>query len=242
IEPHIVDSVLDINGKEIFKARHPIVCDHCNEAGADQGSAHSDSESDLTSGEPATLEELFATETEDSAGEDAAYLPPLIATRVVDERNAFVMHSMLRDVIRRGTGVRAARALGRGDIAGKTGTTNDAADTWFNGYHPDLVTTVWVGFPNHQPLGANEYGSNRPLPIWIDYMSKALEGMPESYPDQPSGVVTRKIDPKTGELATARDKGAIFEYFLEEHVPLQAATRTSKDPESDDELKAVDIF
>ena len=118
---------------------------------------------------------------------------------------------MLRDVIRRGTGIRARRALGRSDIAGKTGTTNDAADTWFNGYHPDVATTVWVGFPNHQPLGAVEYGSNRPLPIWIDYMREALKGVPESFPDQPPGVVTRKIDPTTGTLANAGNPDAIFE-------------------------------
>ena len=250
VEPHIVDSVLDINGEEIYKARYPVVCDPCDEPvdGVDPGDV-----TDLTSGEPANLEELFASEgfaegAVEGIGLDLTItdetnqvLPPLPATRVIDERNAYVMHSMLRDVIRRGTGVRARRALGRADIAGKTGTTNDAADTWFNGYHPNVATTVWVGFPNHQALGANEYGSNRPLPIWIEFMQEALKGLPETLPDQPPGIVMRKIDPATGELATAQNPEAIFELFLEEHQPLAGPVRAD-DEDAEDVLKAVDIF
>jgi penicillin-binding protein 1A len=247
IQPHIVSSVLDISGDEIFRSRYPIVCDPCEEREDAEGPT------DLTSGEPATLEELFAATdpdflnvdltTADPAEADALSpdLPPLQATRVIDARNAWVMHSMLRDVIRRGTGVRARQALERSDIAGKTGTTNDAADTWFNGYHPNVVTTVWVGFPNHQALGANEYGSNRPLPIWIEYMREALKDEPEVLPDQPPGVVTRKIDPVTGELATAQNPDAIFEYFLQEHLP-EARPDHGTDPAADETLKAVDIF
>jgi penicillin-binding protein 1A len=247
IQPHILDVVRDINGQEVFKARYPEVCDPCGE------------DDDPASDEPATLEELLASETVDPAGVEGAVedhpaglpppgidenpqpLSPIPATRVIDERNAYIMHSMLRDVIRRGTGVRARQALGRADIAGKTGTTNDAADTWFNGYHPSVVATVWVGFPNHDPLGANEYGSNRPLPIWIEYMTEALRGVPETLPDQPPGVVMRKIDPATGELAAAGNPDAIFELFLEEHLP-KAAPTLGNDPNADDDIKAVDIF
>lgn len=242
VEPHIVTRVEDINGIEIFRARHPVVCDPCLE-----------DSTDLTSGEPATLEDLFAANapapTGPAAGEVvsvteqevAADLPPLQATRAIDEDNAWIMHSMLRDVIQRGTGTRALRELGRRDIAGKTGTTNDAADTWFNGYHPEVATTVWVGFPNHQPLGATEYGSNRPLPIWIEYMREALKGVPETYPDQPPGVVTRKIDPTTGALAAAQNPDAIFEYFLEDHLPATAHL-PAREEDPDEVLKAVDIF
>ena len=234
----------------IHRPRYPIICEDCaTETPVADGT-------DLITGEPATLEELFAADplppmdeapaadpaADEGAAREAeveANLPPLPATRAIDPRNAWVMNSMLRDVVRRGTGVRARRALGRGDLAGKTGTTNDAADTWFNGFHPEVATTVWVGFPNHQPLGAVEYGSNRPLPIWIDYMEVALEGVPETFPDQPPGVVTRKIDPATGMLANAGNPDAIFEYFLEEHLPAEEA-RPAEDPE--DVLKAVDIF
>jgi penicillin-binding protein 1A len=249
IEPHIIDSVRDLEGDVIFQPRYPVVCPDCEAPGLVDADA-----TDLTSGEPATLEELFAESVAGPAADSTAMdsaslndetmgavpdLRTLPATEAIDPRNAYVMHSMLRDVIRRGTGIRARRELGRADIAGKTGTTNDAADTWFNGYPPDVAATVWVGFPNHQPLGAVEYGSNRPLPIWIDYMREALAGVPEFFPDQPPGVVTRKIDPASGMLANAGNPDAIFEFFLEEHVPEEEA-QPAKDPK--DELKAVDIF
>jgi len=239
IQPHIIRSVRDLEGEEVFRPRYPVVCADCDEA-ALAALAEVDN-TDLTTGEPANLEELFADAPAGELDETglAQALPPLVATQAIDPRNAYVMHSMLRDVIRRGTGIRARRELGRSDIAGKTGTTNDAADTWFNGYHPDVATTVWVGFPNHQALGAVEYGSNRPLPIWIDYMREALKGVPETFPDQPPGVVTRKIDPTTGALANAGNPDAIFEFFLAEHLPEEEA-QPAEDPE--DVLKAVDIF
>lgn len=254
VEPHIITSVRNLEGEEVFQPRYPIICADCASgpaavaAGVSTAAAAAD---DLTTGEPATFEELFsggAGETAAAEGQGAETepelqaeleAPPLLARRAIDARNAYVMHSMLRDVIRRGTGTRARRELGRADIAGKTGTTNDAADTWFNGYHPNVATTVWVGFPNHQPLGAREYGSNRPLPIWIDYMRVALDGMPETFPDQPPGVVTRKINPQSGLLANAQDPDAIFEFFLEDHLP-QGVAQPAEDP--DDVLKAVDIF
>lgn len=238
IQPHIIGSVRNLEGEEVYRPRYPIVCEDCENEGFPAAAADN---TDLTTGEPANLEALFAETPAGNGSEPAldAQLPPLLATRAIDPRNAYVMHSMLRDVIRRGTGIRARRALGRSDIAGKTGTTNDAADTWFNGYNPEVVTTVWVGFPNHQPLGAVEYGSNRPLPIWIDYMREALKGIPETFPEQPPGVVTRKIDPATGTLANAGNPDAIFELFLSEHLPEEEAP-PAEDPE--EVLKAVDIF
>ncbi|MCH8142115.1 MAG: hypothetical protein IH908_11025 [Proteobacteria bacterium] len=150
------------------------------------------------------------------------------------------MHTMLQVVIRRGTGRAAYRSLQREDLAGKTGTTNEAADTWFNGYNLDVVTTVWVGFPNHQPLGRREWGSSTPLPIWIDYMTEALKGRPERFPDQPEGVVTVKIDPVSGKLASPQQDNAIFEYFLSEHAP--KLDNTWLPPEETTEIKPEDIF
>ena len=221
VTPYIVGRVLDINGNTVFEPRRPQVCRACGEA------------PELPEREPANLEDLFA-----EAGGTAA--EP--AVRVVDERNAFIMHSMLRDVVRRGTG-RRALSLGRDDLAGKTGTTNDAADTWFNGYNPDVVTTVWVGFPDHSPLGKREYGSNTPLPIWIDYMSVALEERSESHPAQPPGVLTMKIDPATGELAATSQDDAIFEYFLAEYAPRAGATAGADTaPGTELEIKPEDIF
>jgi penicillin-binding protein 1A len=148
---------------------------------------------------------------------------------------------MLQDVIRRGTAVRA-RSLNRTDLAGKTGTTNEA-DTWFNGYQQSLVSTVWVGFSDHQPVGDNEYGSNLPLPIWIDFMKVALEGVPEQHRVQPPGVVTMKIDPRTGQAAPPDQPDAMFEYFLAEHAPKPLTTRQPGTETVDNApVRPVDIF
>ena len=251
VEPHIIKTILDANGTEIFHANHPQVCNDCDAEG-NRPEPPRDNEK-----EPASLEDLLATvEVEAqlvdvdalpdplSTADTAKLLPeqPMIAaTRVLDEHNVFVMHSMLQDVIKRGTG-RRARSLKRGDLAGKTGTTNDAADTWFNGYNPKLVTTVWVGFSNHAPLGANAYGSNTPLPIWIDFMEDALAGTAEIFPTQPAGVVTIKIDPETGQRANPGQANAIFEFFLREFVPDAGSTAETVRVEDAEEIKAIDIF
>ncbi len=140
------------------------------------------------------------------------------APRVMEARTAYIMNSILQDVVKRGTATRAL-VLGRDDLAGKTGTTNDTRDAWFAGYNPALVSVVWVGFDNPQTLGRSEYGGVAALPIWIDFMRGALAGTPSSYLAQPPGIVTVKIDPTTGERARAGQPDAIFEYFKEENVP-----------------------
>lgn len=143
---------------------------------------------------------------------------PVMAPRVIDKDTAWLMNSILQDVIQRGTG-RDARSLGRSDLAGKTGTTNDQVDAWFSGYSPELVATVWVGFDNPASLGNGEYGGRAALPTWIDYMEAALEGVKEIQRPQPTGVVTVRIDPKTGLQARPDNEAAIFEYFREDNVP-----------------------
>ena len=110
-------------------------------------------------------------------------LPPLLANQAIDPRNAYVMHSMLRDVVRRGTGIRARRELGRSDIAGKTGTTNDAADTWFNGYHPNVATTVWVGFP--QSSGPRRGG------VWLQPAAADLDRLHAGSAERGAGDLPR---------------------------------------------------
>ena len=111
------------------------------------------------------------------------------AIRVLNERNAFVMDSLLKEVARTGTAARASATLKRGDIGGKTGTTNDSHDAWFAGYAGDLVAVAWMGFDQPRPLGERETGGGLALPIWIGYMSKALGGVPEAVRTAPSGVV-----------------------------------------------------
>ena len=197
VQPHIVGRVLNNDGDVVFEPRHPIVL------------ADGDGQETPPAGgaEPASLDELLA-----------APPPPQPAPRAIDARNAFVMAHMLRDVVQRGTG-RRARVLERRDLAGKTGTTNEAADTWFNGFSTDVAATVWMGFPNHSPLGDREYGSNNPLPVWIEFMRAALQGQPESRLIQPPGVLSMKIDPATGALADSGQTDAIYEYFLAEYAP-----------------------
>ena len=222
VSPYIVGKVLDIDGDTVFESRHAQVCGACDEAPAERPAPES-----ASPGNPIAVQGEAAAEP---------------AVRVVDERNAFIMHSMLSDVIRRGTG-RRARSLGRDDLAGKTGTTNDAADTWFNGYNPDVVTSVWVGFPDHSPLGEREYGSNTPLPIWIDYMNVALGERSETHPVQPPGILTMKIDPETGSPATAGQDNAIFEYFLAEYAPrTRTAPGTDTPPAGEREIDVEEIF
>ena len=218
VQPHIIRKVVDIDGATVFEPQYPTVCRSCGEG---QPAA-------LPAEEPVNLEDVLAQS------------PAATAQSAIDERNAFIMHQMLKDVIQRGTG-RRARVLERTDIAGKTGTTDDAADTWFNGYSPDVATTVWVGFPDHGPLGEREYGSNNPLPIWIDYMRTALEGLPESHPAQPPGVLSMKIDARTGALATGTQDDAIFEYFLEEHAP-KPQRLDADDDEGDPNIRPEDLF
>lgn len=146
-------------------------------------------------------------------------LPPAdgssIAPRIIDARIAYLIDSMLRDVVDKGTG-RQAKQLGRKDLAGKTGTTNGPRDTWFSGYNPNITTTVWVGFDANTLLGTREFGNSAALPIWIDFMRTALEGLPDQLPRQPEGIVTVRINPDTGKPAMPGDPDAIFEVFLGE--------------------------
>lgn len=136
------------------------------------------------------------------------------APRVIDSRNAFIMNSMMQSVIRNGTAVKALE-LGRSDIAGKTGTTNDHFDAWFAGYSPKQVAISWIGFDKPQTLGRNETGAAAALPIWMKYMATALRGIPEESLPMPEGVMTLNIDPTTG----IRDESGMPEYFYHENPP-----------------------
>jgi penicillin-binding protein 1A len=141
-----------------------------------------------------------------------------LAEAVITPQNAWLMNSMLQDVIQRGTG-RRATALGRSDLSGKTGTTNDQKDAWFCGYTPSLVTTTWVGFDKLDPLGRAETGGHAALPMWMQYMGEALAGSAVVKREQPDGLVTVRIDPKTGLLARSGQSDAIFETFRVAEVP-----------------------
>lgn len=145
-----------------------------------------------------------------------------LAPQVLTPQNVWLMTSMMRDVIQRGTG-RKARVLGRTDLAGKTGTTNDQKDAWFSGFNHALVTTTWVGFDKLEPLGRGETGGRAALPMWIDYMAVALQGVQEQKQEPPEGLVTVRIDPATGLLAGSGQTDAIFETFRKENVPSKSS-------------------
>ncbi|MDA8129157.1 MAG: penicillin-binding protein 1A [Betaproteobacteria bacterium] len=156
------------------------------------------------------------------------------APRVIDPRNAWLMTSMMQDVVRYGTGARAAQ-LGRSDIAGKTGTTNDARDTWFAGYTPDLVAITWMGYDQPRSLGRRETGAQSALPIWMSFMGPTLKTMPQKGWPMPPGIITVNIDPDTGtrmpDTLVGEFLGKIFgtastgmaEHFYQEFPPPDAA-------------------
>ena len=139
------------------------------------------------------------------------------AERVIDERNAFLMTSMMQDVTRIGTAAKA-RQLGRSDVAGKTGTTNNHIDTWFAGFNPKQVAVVWMGYDKPQSLGSTETGGSAALPIWIKYMASALKGTPDVPLNEPDGVNSIRINLKTGAKAN-EDETGFYEYFYEEYPP-----------------------
>jgi penicillin-binding protein 1A len=145
-----------------------------------------------------------------------------LAPQMLTPQNVWLMTSMMQDVIKRGTG-RKARVLGRTDLAGKTGTTNDQKDGWFSGFNQSLVATAWVGFDKLEPLGRGETGGRSALPMWIDYMAVALDGVKAHKREQPDGMVTVRIDPATGLLAGSGQSDAVFETFREEYVPQQSS-------------------
>lgn len=139
---------------------------------------------------------------------------PPTAPRVLSPEVSFLMTSMMQDVIREGTGQKAL-VLGRKDLSGKTGTTNDYRDAWFSGFNADMVTTAWIGFDQPASLGRGETGARAALPIWIDFMRTALQGIPQKPLTPPQNVVRLTINSETGKPTTADDPQAMEEYFIQ---------------------------
>lgn len=145
-----------------------------------------------------------------------------VAPRIISAQINFLMNSLLRDVVQRGTATKA-KVLKRTDLAGKTGTTNDQKDAWFNGFTPDIVGIAWIGKDNSKSLGQWETGSKAALPVWIDFMRYALQGKMQQEPLMPEGINKVLIDPETGLLAREESTHAIWEYFSDESTPTQLA-------------------
>jgi len=166
------------------------------------------------------------------------------APRIIDPQVAYILNSMLRSVIEEGSGARVHRDIGRGDLMGKTGTTNGPSELWFSGFNRDIATTVFIGFDQPEPLGEREQGATIAVPIWIDYMEVALEGMPENTMSRPDGIVDRLINKTTGAPATPGEPDTIFEYFRTENAPTDGALLPSIDGanEESEELSTETIF
>jgi penicillin-binding protein 1A len=148
--------------------------------------------------------------------------------RVIDARNAFLMDSMMHDVVRYGTAARAM-SLGRQDLAGKTGTTNDFVDAWFNGYQPTAVGIAWVGFDQPRKLGNSETGGATSLPIWMGYMSQALKGVPETFMPVPDGIVTAKVNEAGRQVQDGKP-----EFFMRETLPPEGSATESGNRAAED--------
>ncbi|HDZ56938.1 MAG TPA: penicillin-binding protein 1A [Pseudomonas xinjiangensis] len=163
------------------------------------------------------------------------------AEQVIDSRTTYQLTSMLKDVISRGTAVKA-RALERDDLAGKTGTTNDQKDGWFSGYNADFVATVWVGFDQPDTLGRREFGGTTALPIWMKFMEGALEGRSESSQPVPDGLLNVRIDPVTGRSARPGSPNGFFEVFKEEDAPPSFSELDSNGYNEEDAVTPLELF
>jgi penicillin-binding protein 1A len=229
VDPYLVSRIEDGTGDVVYRANPARVCPEPCEQRGDAASEGDSNGTGADAGEPEEAEDevrgepLVAGEGPDKLAElgvpDREREPePRFAERVIEERNAYMVRSFLRDVARRGTG-RGTRVLGRDDIAGKTGTTDDQLDAWFSGFNSSLVATAWVGYDQMKSLGARETGARAALPMWIDFMDTALAATPEEWPELPPGMVTVRIDPESGDYAGPNAEDAVFEVFRQDNAP-----------------------
>jgi len=272
VKPYVIDAIVGPAGEQLYRADPVVVCPECepgehqvNEISIGMsdpsgGALMDETEADRGFQESGDLEPAgvmpgltdtgMSLEQMALLGEsyrpDATIAPELFAgvkhaERIISPQNAFLIQDAMRDVIRRGTGVRA-RVLGRSDLSGKTGTSNDRRDAWFAGFNSDLVGIVWVGYDDDSALGPREEGSRTALPIWIEFMRIALKGVPNHQMDMPEGIVTVRISKTTGCPASASHpyEDVMFEHFREEHVPQcdsdEAVPDIFNKPDDGDEL------
>ena len=212
INNYLIKRVADAEGNTLFTAAPAVACMECEDNVNPVIPA--DESTDDKSGQPMQISQ---------------------AERVISEESAFQIYSIMQDVIRRGTGVRALK-LNRPDIAGKTGTTNEQKDAWFSGYNQNIVATTYVGFDQPSTLGRHEFGSSAALPIWINFMGEALKDTPVASPKPPAGIVRAAIDPETGLLAYPGQPNATGEYFRRGTVP----TERAKSPEEQKEAPTTE--
>jgi penicillin-binding protein 1A len=208
VSAYTIDRIEDSSGKLLEQANPALACADCNQArdpSAVKGAAA-----------PAGARSALL----DEAVHDGKSVIPLknLAPQIIRPQVAYLLADMMKDVIRHGTGMRAL-SLNRDDIAGKTGTTNDHHDAWFNGFNGDLVTTVWTGFDQDRTLGDGEEGARVAVPTWTYFMHEALAGTPRHGVPVPDGIVAARISPETGLLASSDNPNGIMEKFIEGNLP-----------------------
>jgi len=257
VTPYYIDHIADAAGQTIFQAEPQIACFECAQAaaaqaaaanagagagaGADTGAgglAAAGAGSGAPGTGPVTTPRRQAQSAQLDTGQaDGKFVIPAkdLAPQVLKPQIAWQLTDMMRDVIRRGTGVQA-QAVGRDDIAGKTGTTNEAHDAWFSGYNGALVTTVWVGFDQDRSLGAHEEGGRTAVPIWTFFMHDALAGTPRHPVPMPDGLVSARINKDTGMLASSDDPNGIMETFVEGNLPKQESYEAQNPNDNDKPL------
>jgi penicillin-binding protein 1A len=226
VSSYYIDRVEDANGKVLQQANPAIACAQCGRS--------SDAPSPRSAGGGSSRTALL-----DEASHDGKTLIPLnnLAPQVLRPQIAYLLADMMADVIKRGTGQRA-RTLNRDDIAGKTGTTSEFHDAWFNGFNGDIVTTVWTGFDQDRTLGEGEQGARVSVPTWTYFMKQALEGTARHGVPIPDGIVSVRISPKTGLLASSDDPNGIMEKFIEGNLP-KAELYEGQNPNSPEADKPI---
>jgi penicillin-binding protein 1A len=215
VKPYIIDAIYGPEGEMLYRADPGIVCDEC-EAPSEPAPAFEDEQPVEMSLEE--MAEIASVYRPDASVDPELFSDVKLAPEAITSQNAFLVQDMMRDVVRRGTG-RRAMTLGRNDLSGKTGTSNDRRDAWFGGFNADLAAIVWVGYDDDLPLGPGEEGSRTALPIWVEFARIAFDGVPEHRMPMPDGIVSVLIDRETGCPARAGQPNTTFEVFREDQVP-----------------------
>ncbi|TVQ32792.1 MAG: penicillin-binding protein 1A [Wenzhouxiangella sp.] len=222
VEPQFMHRLVDGDGTIVFEPAWRKVCRDCPPVleVVGNGLPEDEEETPITGPRRITPGQIAVP---DDFPELAGPVVPQAADQVISSQTAWLIGSMLSDVITSGTG-RRALALNRRDLAGKTGTTNDLRDTWFAGYGGGIVTTVWLGMDDNRSLGRNEQGGRTALPLWVDFMAEALRDRPEHSGPVPVGLAQALINPETGLRARPGMSGAVQEWFHADNLPpLEAA-------------------
>ena len=215
VKPYVIDAIYGPEGETLYRADPAIVCDECKPGDEVVAIFEDEQPASMSLEEMAEIANVYRP---DATVDPELYKDVNLAPQAITPQNAFLVQDMMRDVIRRGTG-RRAMALGRSDLSGKTGTSNDRRDAWFGGFNADLAAIVWVGYDDDLPLGPGEEGSRTALPVWVDFARIAFEGVPEHQMPMPDGIVSVLIDRETGCPARAGQPNTTFEVFREGQVP-----------------------